>query len=71
MELLVMVAIIGVLATVSISYWTPSSKVVPAVKLESDVATLNQMVALFISDGGDLAGLTSLARGRFFVFRGP
>ncbi len=49
-EMLMMIAIIGVLVTVSITYWAPSSEVVPSVKLESDVATLNQMVALYIGD---------------------
>lgn len=58
-EMLMIVAIIGVLVTVSITYWTPTSEAVPGAKLESDVATLNQMVSVFVADGGSLAGLTS------------
>ena len=58
-ELLMMVAAIGVLVTVAISYMSSSNGKVPAAKLGSDVSTLNQMVALYIADGGDLGGLTS------------
>lgn len=54
-----MVSIIGVLVTVAVSYMSSSNGKVPAAKLESDVATLNQMVTLYIADGGDLGGLTS------------
>jgi len=58
-ELLMMVSIVGVLVTVAVSYMSSNNGKVPAAKLESDVATLNQMVALYIADGGDLGGLTS------------
>ncbi|MBL9132511.1 MAG: choice-of-anchor K domain-containing protein [Verrucomicrobiaceae bacterium] len=53
------IAIVAALATISVSLMTDDSGSVHQAKLESDVATLNQMVALYVADGGDLAGLTN------------
>ncbi len=58
-ELLMTIAVIGVMAGVTVTLLSGNPGAVKATKLESDVATLNQMVALYITDGGDLAGLTS------------
>lgn len=54
-----MISIIGVIvgvATSLISGETNSSK---AAKLQSDVATLNQLVSFYVADGGSLAGLSN------------
>lgn len=59
MELLIMIAIIGVISAISVSLLSDDAGSAKTAKLESDVATLNQMVALYIADGGNVAGLTS------------
>lgn len=59
MELVVLIAIMGVLMTVVIHMVGQQPTVVKNVKLASDVATLNQMVALYLADGGALTGITS------------
>ena len=59
MELVVLIAILGVLITVVVSMMGSQPVAVRNAKLASDVATLNQMVAAYASDGGRLAGLTN------------
>ncbi|WP_395740209.1 choice-of-anchor K domain-containing protein [Prosthecobacter sp.] len=54
-----MISLIGILVGVGASLLTDDSDSARTAKLQSDVATLNQMVALYLSDGGSLAGLTS------------
>jgi len=58
-ELLMMVAVISVLTGIAITIFYNDSGAVNRAKLESDVSTLNQMVSIYIADGGDLNGLTS------------
>jgi len=59
LELVITIALIGVLAGIGASLLSDDSDSARIAKLSSDVATLNQMVALYVADGGSLAGLTS------------
>ncbi|MEN3944121.1 choice-of-anchor K domain-containing protein [Prosthecobacter sp. SYSU 5D2] len=59
MELVVLIAIMGVLITVVVTMMGSQPVAVRNAKLASDVATLNQMVSVYVSDGGRLAGLTN------------
>jgi type II secretory pathway pseudopilin PulG len=59
LEMVVMIALIGVLAGVGASFMTGDSDSARVAKLQSDVSTLNQMVSLYLADGGSLAGLTT------------
>lgn len=59
LELIITIAIIGVIVTVSVSLLTDDTGSARTAKLESDVSTLNQMVAIYVADGGSVAGLTS------------
>jgi type II secretory pathway pseudopilin PulG len=59
MELVVLIAIIGVLVTVAVSQMGTQPVAVRNAKLASDVATLNQMISVYVSDGGRLVGLTN------------
>lgn len=59
LELLITIAIIGVITAVSVSLLSGDSGSARTAKLESDIATLNQMIALYVADGGSVAGLTS------------
>ncbi|TDU64340.1 hypothetical protein EI77_04228 [Prosthecobacter fusiformis] len=59
MELVVLIAIIGVLITVIVSVVGTQPAAVRNAKIASDVATLNQMVAAYVSDGGNLIGQTN------------
>lgn len=59
LELILTIAIIGVIVTLSVSQLTDDAGSARVAKLESDVSTLNQMVALYVADGGSVAGLTS------------
>lgn len=52
MELVVIIAMMGVLATVVLSLVGRQPTAVKDIKLSSDVATLNQMIAVYTSDGG-------------------
>ena len=51
MEMIITVALIGVLATVAIHLAGSVPESVQATKLESDVVMLNQLVGLYVSDG--------------------
>ncbi|MCB1277362.1 choice-of-anchor K domain-containing protein [Prosthecobacter sp.] len=59
LELVITIAIIGVIVTLGVSLIGNDTSSAHAAKLESDVSTLNQMVALYVADGGSVAGLTS------------
>lgn len=59
MELVVLIAILGVLITVVVGMMGSQPVAVKNAKLASDVATLNQMVAVYVADGGRLAGLSN------------
>ena len=59
LELVIMISIIGVIAGIGAALLTDDSDTARSAKLRSDVATLNQMVALYVADGGSLAGLTT------------
>ncbi len=59
MELVVLIALMGVLMTVAINMVGQQPVVVKNVKLSSDVATLNHMLSLYQADGGSLAGMTN------------
>lgn len=59
LELVVTIAIIGIVVTVGVALVTDDSGAAKLAKLESDVATLNQMVGVYVADGGSVAGLTS------------
>jgi type II secretory pathway pseudopilin PulG len=59
LELIITIAIIGVIVTLTVSLLTDDAGSARTAKLESDVSTLNQMVALYVADGGSVAGLTS------------
>lgn len=59
LELIIMIAILGAIIGVAATLLSNDSDASSVAKLESDVATLNQMVALYVADGGSLAGLTS------------
>lgn len=59
LEIVTTIAVVGVVASVGVALLTDDSGAARVAKLESDVATLNQMVAVYVSDGGSVAGLTS------------
>lgn len=59
MELVILVALMGVLMTVVIHMAGQQPMVVRNVKLTSDVATLNQMISVYVADGGSLAGMSN------------
>jgi prepilin-type N-terminal cleavage/methylation domain-containing protein len=59
LELVITIAIIGVIVTLGVSLIGNDTASARVAKLESDVSTLNQMVALYVADGGSVAGLTS------------
>lgn len=59
MELIVIIAMMGVLITVVVGLISRQHVVIRDTKISSDVATLNQMISIYAADGGSLAGLTS------------
>ncbi|HBJ87524.1 MAG TPA: hypothetical protein DDZ88_27435, partial [Verrucomicrobiales bacterium] len=59
LELVITIALIGVVASVGVSLISGHSGSAKTTKLESDIATLNQLVAVYTADGGSVAGLTS------------
>ena len=54
-----MIALIGVIAGIGASLLSNQADSASVAKLQSDVATLNQMVAMYVADGGSVAGLTT------------
>lgn len=59
LELILTIAVIGVIATIGVTLITDDTHYTRMAKLESDVSTLNHMVAMYIADGGKVDGLTS------------
>lgn len=57
-ELIMTIALVSVLASIGIVMVAKQPVAVSNAKIESDVATINQMVALYLTDGGRLDGLT-------------
>lgn len=60
LELVVVITLMGLLTTVVLMLMGTQPGAVKNTKLESDVATLNQMVAAYVTDGGNLTGLTDV-----------
>ncbi|MDZ4289726.1 MAG: type II secretion system protein, partial [Prosthecobacter sp.] len=58
-ELVVLIALMGVLITVIVVSVGSQPATIRNIKLGADVATLNQLVSAYVADGGNLAGLTS------------
>ena len=58
MELIVLIALIGVLSSVAVYVVGKQPGQIRNIKLSSDVATLNRMVSAYLADGGSLKGLT-------------
>ncbi|MGV3660862.1 MAG: choice-of-anchor K domain-containing protein [Prosthecobacter sp.] len=54
-----MISILGVIVAVTVSLVADDPGAARNAKLESDISTLNQMVALYVADGGNLGGLTT------------
>lgn len=59
LELVIMISIIGIIAGVGFALLSDDSDASRVTKLQSDIATLNQMVAVYVADGGSLAGITT------------
>jgi type II secretory pathway pseudopilin PulG len=59
LELVSMIAIIGIIVGVGATLTSSNADTARAAKLQSDVATLNQMVSFYVADGGSLAGLST------------
>jgi len=59
LELVITIALLGVIAGMGASLLTDDSDSARVAKLQSDVTALNQMVALYVADGGSLAGLST------------
>lgn len=59
LELVITISLIGVMTSVGVSLLYDDSGSAKTAKLESDLATLNQMVVIYTADGGSVAGLTS------------
>lgn len=59
MEMVVLIAMLGVLVTVALIGVGNQPVVIRNAKLESDVASLNQSVALYVADGGSVTGLST------------
>ncbi len=58
-EVLSLIAIMGVLGTIIVMMLGKQPAAVKEIKLNSDVASLNQLVAAYLADGGVLKGLSS------------
>ena len=59
MELVISVAVVGLLATVAVHMMGGIPSGVKNRKLESDVIMLNQLVGIYLSDGGSLSGAST------------
>jgi len=57
-EILLVVAVLGALATAGYYVVTPMQQTARVSKLESDVASLNAAVQLYLANGGELEGVT-------------
>lgn len=54
MELVIVIALMGLIITVAVNITGDQPTAVKNSKLASDVATLNQMINIYVGDGGDL-----------------
>lgn len=59
MEMIITVAVLGTMATIAIGVMGSTSSNVKKAKLVSDVQKLNSIVAVYLGEGGSLAGLTN------------
>ena len=59
LELVTMIALLGILIGVLANLFGGDVSASNFAKLESDVAGINHMISLYVSDGGKLAGITS------------
>lgn len=59
MEVLILIAIMGVLGTIAVSMLGAQYKVASDAKLTSDVMAVNNLISAYVADGGNLTGLTS------------
>lgn len=57
-EALAVIGIIGVLSWVVVASQSGTTQAVTAAKLDSDVATVNQAIKVYIASGGSLSGIT-------------
>ena len=58
-EMLMVVAVIGILAAVGITLMSPARKDLEAVKLRNDVESLNKSIQVYRASGGSLAGVAT------------
>lgn len=58
-EIVMLIAVLGVLSTVAVTMVGKQKTAVLETKLTSDVSSLNRHVAMYLADGGSLTGLTS------------
>lgn len=58
-EVVMLIAVLGVLATVAVTMVGSQRSAVSDTKLSSDISTLNHHVVMYLSDGGSLTGLTN------------
>lgn len=59
LELIVTISVLAVISSVAVSLLADDPGATRNAKLDSDLATLNQMVAIYTADGGSLSGLTT------------
>lgn len=59
MEVLILIAVMGVLGTIAVSMLGAQFKVASDSKLTSDVTAVNNLISAYVADGGNLTGLTS------------
>ncbi len=59
MEVVMLIAVLGVLGTIAVTMMGKQSAAVKETKLQSDVTSLNHMVSAYIADGGSLSGLSN------------
>lgn len=57
-EMMVAVAVIGILASIAVAFMGNTGQSVQVAKLNSDVKKLNSVVAIYVAEGGSLSGLT-------------
>lgn len=59
MEVLILIAVMGVLGTVAVSMLGGQFRAAESSKLVSDVTSVNNLISAYVADGGNLTGLTS------------
>lgn len=58
-EIIVAIAVTGILASVAMAMMTGTKSAVAETKLRTDVARLNQIISLYLADGGSLDGVAT------------